>query len=96
MRVRDIKRACADELDVPLAVLDAWSRGPNHVRARLVCYHLSKTLTGKSTTVIGREMGGRDHSTVCSGLKRVRLNLAEFAPLIERVRARLDNTHAAR
>lgn len=39
------------------------------VQARYAAYHLSRTLTRKSLPQIGRDIGGRDHTTVLHGCR---------------------------
>lgn len=47
-------------------------RRPRHLtRQRQAYYWLARELTGRSTTVIGRAMGARDHTTVIYHLKEM-------------------------
>ena len=53
--------------------------GPQRVRSvtwpRQVAMYVAYELTGHSTTQIGRVLGGRDHSTVLQGIRRVRMEM---------------------
>jgi hypothetical protein len=56
------------------------------VSNRQVAMYLAKYVGGWSTTAIGRFYNGRDHSTVCYSIKRVKTKCEgspEFAKLIE-------------
>lgn len=50
------------------------------VRARMIYYELARRVTGRSMPQIGRSLGGRDHSTVLHGLRRVARDRGEFEP----------------
>lgn len=53
-------------------------RRPRHLtRQRQAYYWLARELTGRSTTVIGRALGARDHTTVIHHLKEIDLILKE-------------------
>ena len=41
------------------------------MRARQIAMYLSKNLTSRSLPEIGRRFGGRDHTTVMHGVKRI-------------------------
>jgi chromosomal replication initiator protein len=46
-------------------------RARNVARPRQVAMYLAKQLTSRSLPEIGRKFGGRDHTTVMHGVKRV-------------------------
>jgi chromosomal replication initiation ATPase DnaA len=46
-------------------------RYANLVQARQVAYYLAKELTSLSFPAIGRRFGGRDHTTVLSGVRKI-------------------------
>lgn len=52
---------------------------------RHIAMHLMFKHTGYSKARIGRIMGGRDHTTVMSGLRKVKANYDRFQEDIERV-----------
>ena len=41
------------------------------VRPRQICYYLAKKLTGKSLPAIGHRLGGRDHTSILSGIRKI-------------------------
>lgn len=55
------------------------------VRARFVYFWVARTLTTKSILQIGKYCGGRDHSTVLSGLHQVERDLAQYEERIAAV-----------
>lgn len=46
-------------------------RNPHYVRPRQVTMYLCKTLTSLSYKVIGRAMGGKDHTTILHGHQKI-------------------------
>src|SRR5579884_382949 len=60
---------------------------------RQIAMYLAKYLGGWSTTVIGRFYNGRDHSTVCHGIQRIkdlRETNQEFDKLLSALEAQLQ------
>ena len=90
--IATIQRRVAEHFGIPVAVLrapaDSARRGPVIViMARHISAYLSQLLTGRSTVVIGREHGGRDHTTIISSISRAKTLLAERPPLRAAVEA---------
>ncbi|MEG1609754.1 MAG: helix-turn-helix domain-containing protein, partial [Bilophila sp.] len=48
-------------------------RNPDLVQARQIAMYLCRELLGHSYPVIGRMFGGKDHSTVMHGVKKIKL-----------------------
>ena len=71
LRVEHIQRAVA--LYFGLSKLDLLScrRTINVARPRQIGMYLSKTLTTKSLPEIGRRFGGRDHTTILHGVRKI-------------------------
>lgn len=61
----------ARKCGVPLNVFRGMGRDPELCKARWEAWHDSK-LAGKSSTVIGRYYGDRDHSTILYGIRKHR------------------------
>jgi chromosomal replication initiator protein len=40
-------------------------------RRRQIAMHVAREMTGRSLPIIGREMGGRDHTTILHGVRTV-------------------------
>jgi len=61
------------------------SRSRNLVNARQIAMYLCRELTDLSLPAIGREFGGRDHTTVMHAQKRVKESMAEKRSVFIRV-----------
>lgn len=76
--IDEIQRRVADYFNIRLSDLLSSRRARQVARPRQVAMYLSKHLTAKSLPVIGREFGGRDHTTVMHAVKRIdELRLAD-------------------
>lgn len=67
---KDINKRVARYFDVTVRELTSNSRRKTVVRARALSVYLIRTLVGSSFQVIGRSLGGRDHSTVMHAFRR--------------------------
>lgn len=61
----------ASAYGVPRAVLTGPSRRQHHVEPRWIAMALSRALTAASLPRIGHFFGGRDHTSVLHGLRRI-------------------------
>jgi chromosomal replication initiator protein len=71
IRIDEIQVACARHYGVTRSDILSARRTAAVVRPRQVGYYLSKVLTLKSLPEIGRRFGGRDHSSVYHGAKKI-------------------------
>lgn len=69
--IDEIQRRVADYFNIRLSDLLSSRRARQVARPRQVAMYLAKKLTAKSLPVIGREFGGRDHTTVMHAVKRI-------------------------
>jgi chromosomal replication initiator protein len=69
--LEEIKRKIAEKKNVKLSDLTSTSRERHIVRARQIAMYLSRTLTLKSLAEIGKNFGGRDHTTVMHAIKQI-------------------------
>lgn len=69
--VGKIVAAVSEFYGVPKIELLAHRRLRAYAKARQVAMYLSRTLTEKSLPVIGAAIGGRDHSTIDHGVKKI-------------------------
>lgn len=83
--VDDIQKAVADHFDVKLSDMVSARRARSIARPRQVAMYLSKTLTSASLPEIGRQFGGRDHTTVMYAVKKVTQLCAEDGAFAEDV-----------
>ena len=63
--------ACAVFYGVPISCLFAERRTKGIVKPRQIAMYLAKELTPRSLPDIGRRIGGRDHTTVLHGVRKV-------------------------
>jgi chromosomal replication initiator protein len=69
--IEEIQKRVAAHFNIRLADMHSARRARNVARPRQVAMYLAKQLTSRSLPEIGRKFGGRDHTTVMHGVKRV-------------------------
>ncbi|MCC5973092.1 MAG: chromosomal replication initiator protein DnaA [Rubellimicrobium sp.] len=69
--VEEIQRKVADHYNIRLSDLVGPKRLRSYARPRQVAMYLAKTMTSRSLPEIGRRFGGRDHTTVMHGVRRI-------------------------
>ncbi len=69
--VEEIQRKVSDHYNIRLSDLVGPKRLRSYARPRQIAMYLAKTLTNRSLPEIGRRFGGRDHTTVMHGVKRI-------------------------
>jgi hypothetical protein len=86
LKVREIQIAVCDHYGLKVAELLAERRFRPLVRARQVAMYLCSALTFKSLPAIGRDFGGKDHTTVLHAARKIRAlidpNNRQFDPSI--------------
>lgn len=82
---RSIIAATAAQFGVPDDAIIARDRRPTVARARKVAMYLTRTLTDRSLPEIGRDFGGRDHSTVLHAVRAVTTDLRRDTALAQAV-----------
>jgi chromosomal replication initiator protein len=93
LSVEEIKRKVADHYNIRLSDLVGPKRTRCFARPRQVAMYLCKQLTSRSLPEIGRSFGGRDHTTVMHGVKRIdelRHKDAQIADDLELLRRSLE------
>jgi len=71
LSVEDIQKKVAEHFNIKLADMHSPRRARALARPRQVAMYLSKQLTSRSLPEIGRKFGGRDHTTVMHGVKKI-------------------------
>ena len=71
LTIEEIQGAVAEYFNVKLSDLLGPRRARAIARPRQIAMYLAKELTDKSLPEIGRKFGGRDHTTIMHGVKRV-------------------------
>jgi chromosomal replication initiator protein len=69
--IDEIQRKVAEHYNVKLAEMIGPKRHRSIARPRQVAMYLCKVLTTRSLPEIGRRFGGRDHTTILHGVKKV-------------------------
>ena len=69
--IEEIQKRVAAHFNIRLGDMYSARRARNVARPRQVAMYLAKQLTSRSLPEIGRKFGGRDHTTVMHGVKRV-------------------------
>jgi chromosomal replication initiator protein len=69
--VEDIQKKVAEHYNIRVSDLHSPRRTKNITRPRQVAMYLSKILTEYSLPDIGRKFGGRDHTTIMHGIRKV-------------------------
>jgi chromosomal replication initiator protein len=69
--VEEIQRKVSDHYNIRLSDLIGPKRLRGYARPRQIAMYLSKILTNRSLPDIGRRFGGRDHTTVMHGVRRI-------------------------
>lgn len=83
--VEDIQRKVAEHYGIRLSDLVGPKRSRTIARPRQVAMYLAKTLTTRSLPDIGRRFGGRDHTTILHGIRKVEELIASDSQLAEDV-----------
>lgn len=71
LTVEEIQRKIAEYYNVRLSDMHSPKRSRTVARPRQVAMYLAKRLTTRSLPEIGRQFGGRDHTTVIHGVKKI-------------------------
>ncbi|MEM9438172.1 MAG: chromosomal replication initiator protein DnaA, partial [Pseudomonadota bacterium] len=69
--VEEIQRKVSEHYNIRLSDMLGPKRSRNLARPRQIAMYLSKKLTTRSLPDIGRRFGGRDHTTVMHGVKKI-------------------------
>ncbi len=69
--VEEIQRKVAEHFNIRLSDMLGPKRTRTIARPRQIAMYLSKELTSRSLPEIGRRFGGRDHTTILHGVRRV-------------------------
>ncbi|EEX12991.1 chromosomal replication initiator protein DnaA [Citreicella sp. SE45] len=91
--IEEIQRKVAEHYNIRLSDLIGPKRVRNFARPRQVAMYLCKQLTARSLPEIGRRFGGRDHTTVMHGVKRIeelRTQDSQIADDVELLRRALE------
>lgn len=85
--VHTILNAVAEEFGISRAELVSSRRPAELINPRQIAYWLCHTMTVASHSVIGRMLGNKDHSTVSSGIKKIKSHIESDTELGRRALA---------
>ncbi|SEQ71423.1 chromosomal replication initiator protein DnaA [Thalassovita taeanensis] len=91
--VEEIQRKVSEHYNIRLSDMIGPKRVRNYARPRQVAMYLCKQLTSRSLPEIGRRFGGRDHTTVMHGVRRIeelRTQDGQIAEDLEMLRRALE------
>lgn len=91
--VEEIQRKVSEYYNIRLSDIIGPKRLRSYARPRQVAMYLCKQLTSRSLPEIGRRFGGRDHTTVMHGVKRIeelKLKDGQIAEDVEMLRRALE------
>lgn len=94
--MRLILHAVSVAFDVPVQRIASHVRDAETMVARHAAYALAKRLTTKSLNQIGRELGGRDHTTVITGTRKAAMLIATnegFAEMVANTEVAIASIH---
>jgi chromosomal replication initiator protein len=95
LTLTEIQTVTAEALGVTREALLAHDRRPKVAFARQVAMYLARELTDESLPAIGREFGGRNHSTVMHAHRKIADGMtpgSETAQAVDNVRGRLTSS----
>ena len=81
--IKNIKSVVADHYGITIKDMDSAKRSRNLVVPRQIAMYLCKEMTDNSLPQIGKEFGGRDHTTVLHACKKINNNLFELQDTID-------------
>ncbi|OIP85610.1 MAG: chromosomal replication initiation protein DnaA [Rhodobacterales bacterium CG2_30_65_12] len=91
--VEEIQRKVAEHFNIRMSDMIGPKRQRSIARPRQVAMYLAKAMTTRSLPDIGRRFGGRDHTTVMHGVRRIdelKVSDAQLAEDIEILRRALE------
>ncbi len=91
--VEEIQRKVSDYYNIRMSDIIGPKRLRSYARPRQVAMYLAKQLTRRSLPEIGRRFGGRDHTTVMHGVRRIeelKLTDGQLAEDVEILRRALE------
>lgn len=83
LSIDDIQRKVAEHYNIRLADMMGPKRLRTLARPRQIAMYLSKQLTNRSLPEIGRRFGGRDHTTILHGVRKIEDLVAKDSAMAE-------------
>lgn len=98
LRIGDIKTVVAEHFEITVRDLEGPCHNDRTATPRQICYRLCAERTLHSYPAIGRNFGGRDHSTVMKGIASLKQKLVtkpELKDAFDAISLKLDQLVAA-
>jgi len=86
LTIEEIQRKVAEHYNVRLSDMIGPKRLRTIARPRQVAMYLSKQMTSRSLPEIGRRFGGRDHTTIMHGIRKIEELMAADGQMADDVR----------
>ena len=83
--VEIIQRVVADYFNISFTDIKGKKRSKNIAFPRHIAFYLARELTDYSTTELGNDFGGRDHSTIMHGCQKIEEKLYADSTLEETI-----------
>jgi chromosomal replication initiator protein len=83
LTIEEIQRKVAEHYNIRLSDMIGPKRLRNIARPRQVAMYLAKQLTPRSLPEIGRRFGGRDHTTIMHGVRKIEELMATDSQLAD-------------
>lgn len=71
INIEDIQKKVAERYNIKLSEISSDNRSRLFTKPRQIAMYLSKTLTSKSLSDIGKKFGKKDHSTVLHAIRKI-------------------------
>ncbi len=94
--IKKIQKVVSDYFNIPEKSLKEKKRSQNIVIPRQIAMYLSREITDASLPFIGKEFGGRDHTTVmhaCAKIKKELEKQETMQALIDEIKKRLNTVN---
>ena len=83
LTIEEIQRKVAEHYNIRLSDMIGPKRMRTIARPRQVAMYLAKQLTSRSLPEIGRRFGGRDHTTIMHGVRKIEELMASDSQLAD-------------
>jgi chromosomal replication initiator protein len=91
INMNTIKSEVAKYYGITIKDMDSAKRSRNLVVPRQIAMYLCKEMTDNSLPQIGKEFGGRDHTTVLHACKKVNSNLIDLQDTIDQLMMKISS-----
>jgi len=85
VRIDDILKIVSRHFKIPRTDILSSRRSRDVVRPRQIAMYLAKSLTSRSLPEIGRQFGGRDHTTVLHSVRKVEQLMRDDGDLCQEI-----------